>query len=77
MRRDEPVSDYMTIQTFSNRTGLPSSTLRYYEKEGLIKPDIRGENGYRLYREEQIPGDLFLKKLQGGLFTRYVQGCIF
>jgi len=45
----------MTIQTFSARKGLPSCTLRYYEKEKLIAPHVRGENGYRLYTEDQIP----------------------
>lgn len=48
------MSGSMTIQAFSVRTGLPPSTLRFYEKEGLIKPNIRGENGYRLYSKEQI-----------------------
>lgn len=44
----------MSIQTFSDRTGLPASTLRYYEKEDLLLPDIRAGNGYRLYGEAQI-----------------------
>ncbi|CAG7616494.1 hypothetical protein PAECIP111802_00294 [Paenibacillus allorhizosphaerae] len=45
----------MTIQVFADRTGLPSSTLRYYEKERLLLADVRSPNGYRLYREDQIP----------------------
>jgi DNA-binding transcriptional MerR regulator len=45
----------MTIQAFSVRTGLPPSTLRYYEKERLLIPSFRGDNGYRLYTSEQIP----------------------
>ena len=32
-------------------TGINSETLRFYEKEGLVKPE-RGGNGYRLYSEE-------------------------
>ncbi|WP_374121424.1 MerR family DNA-binding transcriptional regulator [Paenibacillus sp. LHD-117] len=32
----------MTIQGFSERTGLPASTLRYYEKEGLLQPSFIG-----------------------------------
>ncbi|WP_166239046.1 MerR family transcriptional regulator [Paenibacillus turpanensis] len=54
----------MTIQLFSDRTGLPASTLRYYEKEGLIRPHVRGENGYRLYTEEQIPIALTIHSLR-------------
>jgi DNA-binding transcriptional MerR regulator len=60
----DTVSDTMTIQTFSIRTGLPSSTLRYYEKESLILPDVRGENGYRQYREEQIPRAITIHSLR-------------
>ncbi|MFB9309776.1 MerR family DNA-binding transcriptional regulator [Agromyces hippuratus] len=30
------------------RTGLPASTIRYYESAGLIEPAGRGSNGYRL-----------------------------
>jgi DNA-binding transcriptional MerR regulator len=54
----------MTIQTFSSRTGLASSTLRYYETEGLIIPHVRGDNGYRLYTEEQIPIALKIHSLR-------------
>jgi DNA-binding transcriptional MerR regulator len=61
---DDPMSANMTIQSFSIRTGLPSSTLRYYEKENLIIPDVRGENGYRLYREEQVPGAITIHSLR-------------
>lgn len=54
----------MTIQTFSDRTGLPASTLRYYDKEGLLFPDIRSENGYRLYIESQIPKAIKIHSLR-------------
>jgi DNA-binding transcriptional MerR regulator len=47
------MSEFMTIQTFSKRTGISKSTLRYYESENLLHP-IRSKNGYRLYSEEQI-----------------------
>lgn len=47
-------SPTMTIQAFSIRTGLPPSTLRYYEKEKLLVPSYRGDNGYRLYTSEQV-----------------------
>ncbi|GAA0356828.1 MerR family transcriptional regulator [Bacillus horti] len=43
----------MTIEAFSKRSGLSKSTLRYYESEGLLQT-TRGENGYRLFSEDQI-----------------------
>lgn len=32
-------------------TGFSSDTIRYYEKQGLLKPEI-GENNYRRYTED-------------------------
>jgi len=54
----------MTIQSFSERTGLPASTLRYYEKEGLLQPSHRADNGYRYYREDQVPSALKIHTLR-------------
>src|SRR5690606_16540510 len=54
----------MTIQMFSTRTGLPASTLRYYEKERLIVPKYREDNGYRMYGEEQIPDAIKIHSLR-------------
>lgn len=44
----------MTIQKFSERTGLSPSTLRFYDQNKLLKPSERLENGYRVYSEEQV-----------------------
>ncbi|HBO39430.1 MAG TPA: MerR family transcriptional regulator [Pasteurellaceae bacterium] len=43
----------MKIRQFSILTGLSVDTLRYYEKEGLLKPN-RDINGYRQYTEHDI-----------------------
>ncbi|GAB2469195.1 MerR family transcriptional regulator [Promicromonospora xylanilytica] len=42
------VMDAMRIGELSRRSGVPASTLRYYESEGLL-PAGRTENGYRVY----------------------------
>ena len=44
----------MTIKEVEQRTGLPRSVVRFYEKEGLIAPRRGGENGYRDYQEEDL-----------------------
>ncbi|QDQ02211.1 MerR family transcriptional regulator [Lysinibacillus fusiformis] len=44
----------MTIQEFSDRTGIPKSTLRFYESKKLLLPIERGLNGYRLYANHQV-----------------------
>ena len=43
----------MIIQELERRTGLERSSIRFYEKEGLLKPK-RLENGYRDYSEEDV-----------------------
>lgn len=45
----------MTIQAFAIQTGLPPTTLRYYENKKLLVPATRGDNGYRYYSNDQIP----------------------
>ncbi len=39
----------MTIGELAKRVGLRPSALRYYEEQGLLKPDGRTESDYRLY----------------------------
>jgi len=38
-----------TIGQLAQRVGMPTSTLRYYEKVGLLDPADRSRSGYRLY----------------------------
>ena len=42
----------LTIGQLAKQMGVRTSTLRYYEKEGLITPDGRSDAGYRLYKPE-------------------------
>ena len=43
-----------SIQEISQKTGLSAHTLRYYEKEGLIKGVKRSEGGFRQYTDEDL-----------------------
>lgn len=57
----------MRIAEVSKRTGLPSSTIRFYESEGLIGKATRASNGYRVYGEADLARLAFLagaKRLQ-------------
>lgn len=42
-----------SIGEFSKMIGIPTSTLRYYESEGLLKPN-RDENNLRIYTDYDI-----------------------
>jgi DNA-binding transcriptional MerR regulator len=41
----------MKIGELAERSGIPASTIRYYEKEGLLPKAQRGANGYRVYQD--------------------------
>ncbi|OXM73023.1 MULTISPECIES: MerR family transcriptional regulator [Amycolatopsis] len=43
----------MLIGELGRRTGVNTHQLRYYEAQGLLKPD-RGANGYREYGEDAV-----------------------
>lgn len=42
------------IGDISKLYNISNDILRYYEKIGLLTPDVRGENGYRYYSEKQL-----------------------
>lgn len=54
----------MTIGVFSERTGMPPKTLRYYEEIGLLTPSVRSDNGYRQYEEGQAETALLIGSLR-------------
>src|SRR4051794_32140085 len=44
----------MKIGELAERTGVPASAIRYYEKEGLLPKAQRGANGYRIYKDHAL-----------------------
>jgi DNA-binding transcriptional MerR regulator len=54
----------MNIQKFAERTGLPPSTLRFYDRKKLIEPAGRSEKGYRIYTEEQVYKAMIIHSLR-------------
>lgn len=53
----------MRIREFSALTGIGADTLRYYEKEGLLRP-ARDANGYRTYGERDAAWAAFILRLK-------------
>lgn len=49
----------MNISQVAAASGLPAKTIRYYEEIGLIRP-MRGENGYRAFRDSDLHKLAFL-----------------
>ena len=50
------------IGELAKRCGVTTDTLRFYEKNGLIKPAGRSESGYRLYSEKNQEQVAFVLK---------------
>lgn len=44
----------MRVGELADRSGLSASTLRYYEKLGLLRPASRNASGYREYTKETL-----------------------
>lgn len=53
----------MKIGEFSKRTGLPVSTLHFYERKGLIAPK-RNASGHRDYDEADLTWIAFIERLK-------------
>lgn len=52
------------ISEVARRGGIPVSTLRYYERIGLVRPDARRSNGYREYDERALERLAFIGRAQ-------------
>jgi DNA-binding transcriptional MerR regulator len=44
----------LRMSELAGRSGVPASTLRYYERIGLVEPLGRSDNGYRVYEEATV-----------------------
>lgn len=58
-----------TIGNLAREAGIPVSTLRYYERAGLMKPGGRTGSNYRLYGPEDLDRLRFIKASQAAGFT--------
>ena len=54
----------LTIGKVAERAQVTADSIRYYEREGLIKPARKSESGYRLYTDEAIRRIAFIKQAQ-------------
>ena len=59
----------MTIGQAAEAAGVAATTLRYYEREGILEASYRTSSGYRLYDEEALERLLFIKSSQAIGFT--------
>jgi len=51
----------ITVKQVADRVGMPSRTVRYYDRIGLVRTDERSAAGYRLYSHEDEGRLLFIR----------------
>lgn len=61
---DKKVKSTMTIGEVASITGVQTSAIRHWEKEGLISPNRNPENGYRLYTHMHVKQVLLIRTLR-------------
>ena len=57
------VAELMTIGRLSAETGVPTSTIRFWERKGLLSPALR-QSGQRRYTAAAVRGVVMLRLLQ-------------
>ncbi len=58
-----------TIGELAEAAGVPRSTLRYYERSGLMAPTGRTDGNYRYYDTEALERLQFIRAAQAAGFT--------
>ena len=54
----------LTIGKVAWHVGIRPSAIRYYERQGILQPTVRGANGYRTYSDDAVKLLLFVKRAQ-------------
>lgn len=59
----------LTIGELASAVGVPSSTVRYYERAGLLRPSSRSPSNYRLYSADELERLRFIRAAKATGFT--------
>jgi DNA-binding transcriptional MerR regulator len=59
----------MTIGELARAAGVPTSTVRFYERRGLLKPDARTQSNYRAYSARAAERLKFIRSAQAAGFS--------
>ena len=52
----------ITVKQVAERVGMPSRTIRYYDRIGLVRADERSPSGYRMYSPEEEARLQFIRR---------------
>lgn len=59
----------LTIGELAKAAGVPTSTVRYYERAGILRPARRSSSNYRLYARGDVERLRFIRAAQATGFT--------
>ena len=59
----------MSIGQAARAAGVAATTLRFYERKGILAPTVRTQAGYRLYDEQAVERLHFIRSAQAVGFT--------
>ena len=59
----------VTIGELAQAADVPTSTVRYYERAGILRPSGRSASNYRLYSEADLHRLRFIRAAQATGFT--------
>lgn len=59
------VKKSLFIGELSRQVGIPTGTIRYYERLGLLNPPLRTRSRYRVYSPEDSERLRFIRKAKG------------
>lgn len=59
----------LTIGRLARTVGVPTSTLRYYERQGILRPLGRNRHGYRYYDADAVERLRLIRAAQRSGFT--------
>lgn len=63
------MSELMTIGRLARECDVPASTLRYWERVGLLKPSERTRSNYRVYSDDAVSRVRLIRVSQSLGFT--------
>src|SRR4051794_9407174 len=58
-----------SIGELAREAGVPTSTVRFYERRGLLKPETRSQSNYRLYGPQSVERLKFIRAMQSTGFS--------
>lgn len=64
VQESKPAQQMYKIGEFSKLTGLSIPTLRYYDQLGVLSPEIKLQNNYRLYAGRQLFETQFISNMK-------------